>query len=138
MKKPGPSLRSIWTPEEDERLKTLFESGCSAVLVAAKMERTAAAVRARAYLLKISRDRDGEEMTFANHRERQFMQYLRGASWIKAAALPPSEILLGNLLRKGWIEREQQGPKNEIFVRLTEKGLNAKRSIVPIAKAKGK
>ena len=27
------------------------------------------------------------KMTFANHHERQFMQYLRGAGWIKARTL---------------------------------------------------
>ena len=40
-------------------------------------------------------------MTFANHPERQFMQYLRGA---------------------GWIEQQRQGPTNEVYFRLTEKG----------------
>jgi hypothetical protein len=29
-------------------------------------------------------------MTFATHLERQFMQRLRGAGWVKASALPPS------------------------------------------------
>jgi hypothetical protein len=81
---------------------------------------------------------EGGKMAFATHPERQFMQYLRGAGWIKASALPPSERLLENLLRKGWIEQQKQGPKNEVFFRLTEKGLDAKRSPVPIGKAKGK
>ena len=35
---------------------------------------------------------EGEEMTFASHPERQFMQYLRGAGWIKARALPASAL----------------------------------------------
>jgi hypothetical protein len=73
----------------------------------------------------------GEEMTFANHHERQFMQYLQGAGWIKARALPPSLRLVESLLHKGWIEQQQQGPKNEVFFRLTEKGLEAKKSPVP-------
>jgi hypothetical protein len=29
-------------------------------------------------------------MTFASHPERQFMQYLQGAGWVKAGSLPPS------------------------------------------------
>lgn len=75
-------------------------------------------------------------MTFASHPERQFMQYLRGAGWIRAGALPPSARLIEKLLQKGWIERQQQGPKNEVFLRLTEKGLEAKRSLVPTRRAK--
>jgi hypothetical protein len=77
-------------------------------------------------------------MTFASHPERQFMQYLRGAGWVQARKLPPSLRLVENLLHKGWIEQQQHGPKNEVFFRLTKKGLEAKRSPVPIGKAKGK
>ena len=69
-------------------------------------------------------------MTFASHPERQFMQYLRGAGWIKARLLPAS-TLVESLLRRGWIEQQQQGPKNETYFRLTEKGLEAKKSPVP-------
>jgi hypothetical protein len=29
-------------------------------------------------------------MTFANHHQRQFMQYLQGAGWIKARLLAPN------------------------------------------------
>jgi hypothetical protein len=73
-------------------------------------------------------------MTFASHPERQFMQYLRGAGWIRARLLPPS-TLVESLLRKGWIEQQQQGPKSEVFFRLTEKGLEAKKSPVPTGRA---
>jgi len=71
-------------------------------------------------------------MTFATHPERQFMQYLRGAGWIKARTLPRSVRTVNSLLRKGWIEKQYQGPKNEVFFRLTERGLEAKKSPVPI------
>jgi len=81
-------------------------------------------------------------MTFASHPERQFMQYLRGEGWIKARLLPSSARLVENLLSKGWIEQQKQGPKNETYLRLTEKGLEAKKSPVPTRraglKAKGK
>jgi len=70
-------------------------------------------------------------MTHAKHQERQFMQYLRGAGWIKARTLPVSQRLVENLLSKGWIEQQQQGPRNEVFFRLTEKGLEAKKSVIP-------
>lgn len=79
---------------------------------------------------------EGEEATFASHPERQFIQHLRGAGWIKAGALPPSARLVEKLLQKGWIERQEQGPNNEVFFRLTEKGLEAKRSPVPTGRAK--
>jgi hypothetical protein len=71
-------------------------------------------------------------MTFATHPERQFMQYLRGAGWIKARTLPRSVRTVKSLLQKGWIEKQHQGPKKEVFFRLTEKGLEAKISPVPI------
>jgi hypothetical protein len=71
-------------------------------------------------------------MTFATHPERQFMQYLRGAGWIKARILPRSVRTVKSLLQKGWIEKQHQGPKNEVFFRLTERGLEAKKSPVPI------
>jgi hypothetical protein len=74
-------------------------------------------------------------MTFASHRERQFMQYLRGEGWIQARLLPASARLVKNLLSKGWIEQQKQGPKNETYLRLTEKGLEAKRAPVPTGRA---
>ena len=49
-------------------------------------------------------------MTFATHLERQFMQRLRGAGWVKASALPSSPGLVQKLLQKGWIETKS-GPK---------------------------
>jgi hypothetical protein len=72
-------------------------------------------------------------MTFATHPERQFMQCLRGAGWIKARTLPRSVRTVKSLLQKGWIEKQYQGPNNEAFLRLTEKGLEAKKSPVPQA-----
>ena len=56
----------------------------------------------------------GKERTFANHPERQFMQYLRGSGWIKARLLPAG-TLAEILLRKGWIEQQRQGPTNEVW-----------------------
>jgi hypothetical protein len=46
--------KNKWTPEEDERLKTLLEANTSILLVAVKLKRSVAAVRTRAGLLKIS------------------------------------------------------------------------------------
>jgi hypothetical protein len=64
------------------------------------------------------------------------MQYLRGAGWIKARTLPVSPRLMQGLLSKGWIEQQQQGPKNEVFLRLTEKGLEAKKSLMPTGQSR--
>jgi hypothetical protein len=74
-------------------------------------------------------------MTFARHHERQFMEHLLGGGWIKAGSLPPSARLIENPLNKGWIEQQKQGPKNETYFRLREKGLEAKRALVPTGKA---
>jgi hypothetical protein len=74
-------------------------------------------------------------MTFASHPERQYMQYLRREGWIKARLPPASARLVENLLSKGWIEQQKQGPKNETYLRLTERGLEAKRAPVPTGRA---
>ncbi len=58
------------------------------------------------------------------------MQHLRGAGWIKARTLPQSVRTVKSLLQKGWIEKQYQGPNNEVFLRLTEKGLEAKKTVV--------
>jgi hypothetical protein len=44
---------NAWTPEQDERLRAMFEAGNSKVLVAAKLKRTMSAIKARASVLKI-------------------------------------------------------------------------------------
>jgi hypothetical protein len=46
--------RNIWTPEEDNRLRTLLGAGRSIASVAADLKRSKTAVRARAYVLRIS------------------------------------------------------------------------------------
>jgi hypothetical protein len=71
-------------------------------------------------------------MTFATHPERQFMQYLRGAGWIKARTLPRSVRTVKSLLQKGWIEKQHQGPQNEVFFRLTRKGLGGQEVAIPL------
>jgi hypothetical protein len=43
-----------WTPEEDERLKTLLEVNISIHLVSVKLKRSVVAVRSRASRLRIS------------------------------------------------------------------------------------
>jgi hypothetical protein len=43
-----------WTPEEDYQLRKLIESSVPVHDIAATLERTAVAVKGRAYLLRIS------------------------------------------------------------------------------------
>ena len=79
-------------------------------------------------------------MTFATHRERQFMEYLLGRGWVRGTALPASRLTI-ILQKRGWIEQQVQSPKNEIFYRMTDVGLKALRSPVPAgrpSRAKGK
>jgi hypothetical protein len=46
-------------------------------------------------------------MKTPNARERQIMQHLRGAGWVKAVRLPDSPRIIANLINKGWIECQQ-------------------------------
>jgi len=48
------SDRNFWTPEEDNRLRTLLEAGRPIAFVAADLKRSESAVKARAYGLRIS------------------------------------------------------------------------------------
>jgi hypothetical protein len=56
---------NIWTPEQDQRLRSLFEAGCSAVLVAAKLKRRVSATKQRTQMLGVSikRKKHGEGVT---------------------------------------------------------------------------
>jgi hypothetical protein len=72
----------------------------------------------------------GKKMTPATHRERQFMQHLHGAGWVKAVALRNSPKLVKSLLGKGWIERRQA--EGGVSYRISDKGLAAKMTPVRI------
>jgi hypothetical protein len=61
-----------------------------------------------------------------NHRERQIMQHLRGAGWVKATALPDNPKTIANLISKGWIARIQTENGPAYF--LTDLGLEAKKA----------
>ena len=55
-----------------------------------------------------------------NSRERQIMQHLRGAGWVKATGLPDSPRIMTNLIRRGWIECRQTENGQAYRVRRTE------------------
>jgi hypothetical protein len=65
-------------------------------------------------------------MNVPHQRERQFMQELRGAGWVKATALPEAPRVIANLLARGWIETNE----DKSAYRLTDKGLAAKMAPV--------
>lgn len=64
------------------------------------------------------------------HRDRQFLQYLRGGDWRRATNLPDSSKLISKLILNGWIERSGSG--HELAYRITPKGLAAKTTPVKI------
>ena len=61
-----------------------------------------------------------------NHRERQFMQWLRGRGWVSAVELPENPTTLQRLLEKRWIEG--QGTGKGLAYRITEEGMAAKKA----------
>jgi hypothetical protein len=65
-----------------------------------------------------------------NHRERQFMQRLRGRGWVNAIELPENFVTLQRLLEKRWIE--SQGKGRDAAYRITEEGMAAKKALVPL------
>ena len=68
-------------------------------------------------------------MTFANHHERQLMQRLRGAGWVKASALPSSPGLVQKLQR---LDRNKIRPDRSCPLSAHGRGLNAKKLPIPI------
>jgi hypothetical protein len=59
-----------------------------------------------------------------NHREREFMQHLRGRGWVKAAQLPDAKTTLKRLMEKQWVET--QGVGREVSYRISNQGMAAK------------
>jgi hypothetical protein len=67
-------------------------------------------------------------MSLLTHPERQLMQHLRGAGWVRSIAFPSSSKVIANLLGKGWIK--QRGAGVELAFHLTEQGLTAMKAQV--------
>src|ERR1700680_4102128 len=104
-----------WTPAEEEKLRTLAALGARPATIAEQLQRSEVAVQHRLckFGIRIKRIRiTAAERTFANHPERQFMQYLRGKGWVNRKTLPTGRSA-ASLQKKGWIEQQLQGPKNE-------------------------
>ena len=127
-----------WTAEDDNKLREFAAAGERVIEIAQELQRSEAAVRNRFYKLglpltgrRVRRARS-EEQSFANHHERQFMEYLRGVGWVNERMLPPTKLVTA-LLNKGWIERRHQD--NQAFLRMTEIDLAALKAPVPIQKS---
>jgi hypothetical protein len=69
-------------------------------------------------------------MKLPNSLERQFMQRLRGAGWVKAADLPEGPRIIPNLIAKGWVECQRT--ESGSAYRLTEPGLQAMKAPLPM------
>jgi hypothetical protein len=50
-----------WTPQEDERLRELAAAGAALAEIAEKLDRTAPATKARAYILRVMLGRFGSK-----------------------------------------------------------------------------
>jgi hypothetical protein len=50
----------------------------------------------------------------------------------------PARSVSCQLQKKGWIEQQRQGPKNETFNRITDAGLAALKAPVPIQASRAK
>ena len=66
-----------------------------------------------------------------HHRERQFMQQLRGRGWVKAFHLPHMPGTVRGLLDKRWIESQGRGA--DLAYRITAEGMAAKIALVRIS-----
>jgi DNA-binding PadR family transcriptional regulator len=65
-------------------------------------------------------------MKTPNSRERQIMQHLRGAGWVKAFEVADSPKILANLIEKGWVENQRTDAGK--MYRLTDLGLEAMKA----------
>lgn len=65
-----------------------------------------------------------------NSRERQIMQRLRGAGWVKAAGMPDNPKMIPKLIGKGWVQVQQM--EGSPAYRLTEPGLQAMKATLPV------
>lgn len=65
-----------------------------------------------------------------NHPQRQFLNYLRHADWVKVSALPEAPRVIVKLMGLGWIERTGSGAA--VSFRITEAGLDALKKPVPV------
>ena len=69
-----------------------------------------------------------------NSRERQTMQHLRNAGWVKAMSMPDSPKMIPKLIGKGWVEIQQT--KGGTAYRLTEPGLQEMKAPLPVRELK--
>jgi hypothetical protein len=61
-----------------------------------------------------------------NHHERQLMQKLEGAGWVRASTIHSTPAFIEKLLTKGWIERATLDGR--LSYRITNLGLAVKKA----------
>jgi hypothetical protein len=114
-----------WTPAEDAQLLALLDSKMEIASIARKLKRTVPAIRKRRVILNERPLVEPGLKATPSHIERQFMERLQGAGWVKAFTLPSSPRVVERLLSKGWIER--CSIENRLCYRVTDQGLAAKK-----------
>ena len=65
-----------------------------------------------------------------NHNERQLLQRLRDAGWVKAPKILATPGFIEKLMTKGWIERSIID--GQLCYRITDQGLAAKKAPIEI------
>jgi hypothetical protein len=91
-----------WTPAEDAQLLALLDSKMEIASIARKLKRTVPAIRKRRVILNERPLVEHGPKATPSHIERQFMERLQGAGWVKAFTLPSSPKVVERLLSKGW------------------------------------
>jgi hypothetical protein len=129
------AARRPWTADELKKLENLTEAGQTAVEIATILHRTPTSIYAKLQSLDIKRENAARlvehtlKAHIPNQRERQLMQQLRVAGWVKVTSLPQSPRVIAILLAKGWIDTNEDGTA----YRLTDKGLAAKTAPMRIS-----
>jgi hypothetical protein len=90
-------------------------------------------------------------MTFANHQERQLMQRLRGAGWVKASALPSEPASCKSCYKKAgskqnrvrnrdplWADRKGFGGQEAAHPNPTEKATVLEWEMISLVDAKAR
>ena len=125
----------LWTPEEDDKLRSLILSSKDIPTIAKRLNRTQRAIRGRAAKLKLplkvvavglkAKGVPARPSHIPNHYERSALTKLAsGRELPPSMLLPASRTTIAKLLKKGWIER---AGSTQLY-RITEAGKAALRA----------
>jgi hypothetical protein len=122
-----------WTPAEDAQLVALLDAKMEIAVIAWELKRTVQAIRKRRTILNKRPLVEPGLKASPSHIERQFMERLQGAGWVKAFTLPSGATVIDRLLNKGWIEKDRI--EGRLCYRMTDQGRAAKKMPVRIDRA---